>query len=118
MAIKHTPLPTSPSLVGSELSDSSSSTSTVIQSHINLYAYDFNNNNNGDDDNYIFVDPLPFSFTETKLQAIKDCIHDNTLPTWIQRPPTNLGEPSHGKLKAQKYLTLFTCIFLLIISEF
>ncbi|KAF8223397.1 hypothetical protein L208DRAFT_1317027 [Tricholoma matsutake] len=39
-------------------------------------------------------------------------------PTWIQRPPTNLGEPSHGKLKAQEYLTLFTCIFPLIIPEF
>ncbi|KAF8221792.1 hypothetical protein L208DRAFT_1326001, partial [Tricholoma matsutake] len=52
------------------------------------------------------------------LQAIRNCIHDITLPTWIQRPPTNLGEPSHGKLKAWEYLTLFTCIFPLIIPEF
>jgi hypothetical protein len=61
---------------------------------------------------------LPFSFTETELQAIRNCIHDITLPTWIQRPLINLGEPSHGKLKAQEYLTQFTCIFPLIIPEF
>jgi hypothetical protein len=121
MAMQHTPPSISPSPSSSELSDSPSSTPTVTQSHTNPYAYDFNyddDDDGDDDDSYIPVDSLPFSFTETELQAIRDCIHDITLPTWIQRPPTNLGEPSHGKLKAREYLTLFTCIFPLIIPEF
>ncbi|KAF8223202.1 hypothetical protein L208DRAFT_1318068, partial [Tricholoma matsutake] len=33
-------------------------------------------------------------------------------------PPVNLGEPSHGKLKAWEFLTLFTCVFPLIILKF
>jgi hypothetical protein len=59
-----------------------------------------------------------FAFTDAQLQAIRNCISNVTLPTWVQRPPTNLGEPSHGKLKAHEYLTLFSCIFPLIIPEF
>lgn len=71
-----------------------------------------------DDPDYMPLNTTPFSFTDEELQAIRNCIHDVTLPTWVQRPPTNLGEPSHGKLKAQEYLVLFTCIFPLIIPEF
>jgi hypothetical protein len=73
------------------------------------------------DPDYIPPLPLespPFQFTEGQLQAVRGCIRDVTLPTWVQRPPTNLGEPSHGKLKAHEYLTLFICIFPLIIPEF
>lgn len=39
------------------------------------------------------------------------------LPTWVARPPENLGEKSHGKLKAHEFLVLFTAIFPLIIPE-
>jgi hypothetical protein len=87
---------------------------------MNPYAYDFDFDfeEEDDDDDYIPTDTVPFSFKDTELQAIKDCIRDITLPTWIQRPPINLGEPSHGKLKARQYLTLFTCVFPLIIPEF
>jgi hypothetical protein len=59
---------------------------------------------------------LPFAFTESELQEIINCIQNITLPTWDQRPPINIGEPSHGKLKAHEYLSLFTCIFPLVIS--
>ncbi|KIK49924.1 hypothetical protein GYMLUDRAFT_139418, partial [Collybiopsis luxurians FD-317 M1] len=51
----------------------------------------------------------------------------NTTPTQSQfpligsftslRPPINLGEKEHGKLKAHEYLVLFTVIFPLIIPE-
>ncbi|KDR65037.1 hypothetical protein GALMADRAFT_82353, partial [Galerina marginata CBS 339.88] len=51
------------------------------------------------------------------LQAIRTGIRDVSLPTWVQRPPTNLGEAQHGKLKAYEYLTLFIWIFPLIIPE-
>jgi hypothetical protein len=90
----------------------SSSTSTPTQSH--PYAFD----DDDDDSDYIPIDTLPFSFPEPQLQAIMDCIQDSSLPTWIQRPPINLGEPGHGKLKAQEFLSLFTCIFPLIIPKF
>ncbi|KAJ7243315.1 hypothetical protein C8J57DRAFT_1191865 [Mycena rebaudengoi] len=48
---------------------------------------------------------------------IRSCIRDVKLPTWVGRPPSNLGEASHGKLKAQELLVLFTVIFPLIIPE-
>ena len=122
MSMQHTPPPMSPSpsssfTAGSSLSESSS-TPTATQTHPVPYDLNSDDEEDGDDSDYIPADTVPFSFTPTELQAIQDCIHDITLPTWIQRPPVNLGEPSHGKLKAREYLTLFTCIFPLIIPEF
>ena len=35
----------------------------------------------------------------------------------MERPPSNLGEASHGKLKARTYLTLFSVIFPLIFPD-
>ena len=67
---------------------------------------------------HIPSDDPPFSFSDDQLHAIQECISNITLPTWVQRPPGNLGEPSHGKLRAHEYLTLFICIFPLIIPEF
>ena len=84
------------------------------------YAFDMQDEDDeatGDLD-YIPDTTEQFTFTDAQLQAIRNCISNITLPTWVQRPPTNLGEPSHGKLKAHEYLTLFSCIFPLIIPEF
>lgn len=67
---------------------------------------------------YMPTDPIPFNFSDAQLTAIHHCIRDITLPTWVQRPPINLGQPGHGKLKAREYLTLFATIFPLIIPEF
>lgn len=61
--------------------------------------------------------PAEFQFTENELRLIRTCVADISLPTWIDRPPTNLGDPGHGKLKAETYLTLFSFIFPLIIPE-
>ncbi|KIY61700.1 hypothetical protein CYLTODRAFT_477169 [Cylindrobasidium torrendii FP15055 ss-10] len=51
------------------------------------------------------------------LDAIRNCIRTVSMPTWLHRPPGNLGEASHGKLKAADYLTLFTVILPLILPE-
>lgn len=58
-----------------------------------------------------------FNFTTRELNIIRTCIQDVSLPTWVSRPPANLGEAKHGKLKAQELLVLFTVIFPLIIPE-
>ncbi|KAJ3991699.1 hypothetical protein F5050DRAFT_1580963, partial [Lentinula boryana] len=58
-----------------------------------------------------------FSFTDHQIAQIRHCISEVLLPTWIERPPKNLGEKSHGKLKAHQLLILFTVIFPLIIPE-
>ena len=58
-----------------------------------------------------------FNFTDEELEMIRSCIRDVQLPTWVQRPPVNLGESSHGKLKAHELLILFSVIFPLIIPK-
>ncbi|KAJ7150883.1 hypothetical protein C8R43DRAFT_887002 [Mycena crocata] len=58
-----------------------------------------------------------FNFTPEQLGAIRACIRDIDLPTWVGRPPKNLGEAKHGKLKADEYLILFTVILPLVIPE-
>lgn len=68
-----------------------------------------------------YVDPPitqgSFEFTNKELEQIHSCIQNVSLPTWVGRPPTNLGEKGHGKLKAHQYLTLFTVIFPLILPK-
>ena len=61
--------------------------------------------------------PSYFSFTSEELQTIRQCIRNVDLPTYVHRPPGNLGNASHGKLKASDYHTLFTVIFPIILPE-
>jgi len=56
-----------------------------------------------------------FDFMPAELAMIRACILDVQLPTWVQWPPTNLGEASHGSLKAHELLILFSVIFPLVI---
>lgn len=56
-------------------------------------------------------------FNAACLSQIRECITNSTLPSWIDRPPHNLGEKSHGKLKADHWFTLFTIFFPLILPE-
>ncbi|KAJ7083285.1 hypothetical protein C8R43DRAFT_909535 [Mycena crocata] len=58
-----------------------------------------------------------FNFTSAQLGSIRNCIKRISLPTWVARPPINLGDATHGKLKAHEYLILFTVILPLIIPE-
>ncbi|THU85981.1 hypothetical protein K435DRAFT_822265 [Dendrothele bispora CBS 962.96] len=62
--------------------------------------------------------PKHFSFSSDELELIQKCIRNVNLPTYVQRPPGNLGEKAHGKLKADNYFTLFAVIFPLIIPTF
>ncbi len=70
-----------------------------------------------DDESYLTV-PLIFNMPDANIAAIRQCIRDVTLPTWVGRPPVNLGEASHGKLKANDYLVLFSFILPLVVPEF
>ncbi|KIK52568.1 hypothetical protein GYMLUDRAFT_251161 [Collybiopsis luxurians FD-317 M1] len=58
-----------------------------------------------------------FKFSENELSYIHDCIHEVWLPTWVDRPPINLGMSKHGKLKANDYLVLFSVIFPLVMPK-
>ncbi|KAJ7094902.1 hypothetical protein C8R43DRAFT_1068291 [Mycena crocata] len=58
-----------------------------------------------------------FKLSVDALGKIRTCIKQVSLPTWVARLPDNLGEPKHGKLKAEQFLTLFTAILPLVIPE-
>jgi hypothetical protein len=56
-------------------------------------------------------------FDAEALSKIHACISHATIPSWVERPPTNLGGKSHGKLKADHWLTLFTIFLPLVLPE-
>lgn len=56
-------------------------------------------------------------FDSASLTNIRTCLADTVIPSWLERPPTNLGERSHGKLKADQWLQLFIVFLPLILPE-
>lgn len=56
-------------------------------------------------------------FTRDEISRIRACLADVVVPSWIERPPINLGEKSHGKLKADQWFVLFSIFLPLIIPE-
>jgi hypothetical protein len=46
--------------------------------------------------------------TEEELNSLRADIENMTRPSWLTGVPTNLGESSHGKLKADQWRTLGT----------
>jgi hypothetical protein len=56
-------------------------------------------------------------FTTAELSRIHACISDAIIPSWVERPPRNLGEKSHGKLKADQWFTLFSIFLPVILPE-
>ncbi|ESK82408.1 hypothetical protein Moror_12163 [Moniliophthora roreri MCA 2997] len=70
------------------------------------------------DSSFFDTERQPFSFSKDQLERIRACIQTVPLPTYISRPPGNLGEPKHSSLKAYDYLVLFTVIFPLILPVF
>jgi len=105
------------------LSTGSNVTPTQDDPRPNPYA--FMDDDNGDDDemtdsdsDFVPLDSETFTFSDSELADICDCISNISLPTWVGRPPSNLGNKSHGKLKAHELLSLFSAIFPLIIPEF
>ncbi|KAI9069640.1 hypothetical protein FKP32DRAFT_1559295 [Trametes sanguinea] len=47
-------------------------------------------------------------FSGRVLDAVRKDIANVTLPSWLQRPPRNLGSADHGKLKADQWRTACT----------
>lgn len=47
-------------------------------------------------------------FSSEVLRAVRRDISQTIVPTWIEKPPANFGEASHGKLKADQWRTLCT----------
>lgn len=47
-------------------------------------------------------------FGPEAMSKIHACNAEANIPTWLVCPPQNLGDKSHGKLKADQWLTLFT----------
>ncbi|EPQ53349.1 hypothetical protein GLOTRDRAFT_46026 [Gloeophyllum trabeum ATCC 11539] len=60
---------------------------------------------------------LTCEFNPTNLSKIRACIGDVVLPTWVERPPRNLGDKSHGKLKADNWFILFSVILPMVLVE-
>lgn len=56
-------------------------------------------------------------FTKSKMARIHNCLADAVIPSWIDQPPTNLGEKSHGKIKADQWFILFSVFLPLILPE-
>jgi len=71
-----------------------------------------------DDGPYIPGENDQVAFDADQLTQIRTGLAEITRPTWVNGPPTNLGEKVHGKLKAEEFLTIFSDFFPLIIPEF
>ena len=56
-------------------------------------------------------------FTRQLIQDIRTGLSEIYLPDWIDRPPIDLGEASHGKLKADTLFVLFTACLPLILFD-
>ena len=76
------------------------------------------------DSDYDFEEPRSYRnwkescvFDDATLLRIRECLASVVIPSWAERPPTNLGEKSHGKLKADQWLQLFSVFLPLILPE-
>ncbi|EPQ53429.1 hypothetical protein GLOTRDRAFT_44744 [Gloeophyllum trabeum ATCC 11539] len=56
-------------------------------------------------------------FSTLELGRIRACISDTVIPTWVDRPPVNLGDKSHGKLKADNWFILFSVMLPMVLVE-
>ncbi|TFK50612.1 hypothetical protein OE88DRAFT_1736117 [Heliocybe sulcata] len=59
----------------------------------------------------------PCLFNTADLGEIREAIRDTILPSWVDRPPTNLGDKSHGKLKADNWFILFSVMLPMALVE-
>ncbi|KAK7065031.1 hypothetical protein R3P38DRAFT_3420421, partial [Favolaschia claudopus] len=61
--------------------------------------------------------PSQIVFDDDAMAIIHAGLAAVQIPAWIDRPPVNLGEKAHGKLKADNWLVLITVFFPLILPE-
>lgn len=117
----------SSSLPPSSLTPSSSSHSTptpqpVIEAPQTATELDFDDDDalDSDSSDEEFIAEAPgakHKFSKASISLIHKCIEEIELPTHISRPPSNLGDAQHGKLKADEYLVLFTVILPLVLPD-
>jgi hypothetical protein len=70
------------------------------------------------DENYQSLDfEGAYQLPDADLNFLRRCLREVELPTHVGRPPTNLGDASHGTLKAQEILVLYTAILPLVMPE-
>jgi len=62
-------------------------------------------------------EPVASVFSKDQIARIRAAIADSYLPSWIDRPPSNLGEKAHGKLKADNWHVLFSILFVFSLPE-
>ncbi|KAF7367760.1 hypothetical protein MSAN_00840000 [Mycena sanguinolenta] len=70
-----------------------------------------------DDDEYERETPSQKVFDNEAMAFIHACLAAVMIPSWMDRPPVNLGEKAHGKLKADNWFVLFTVLFPMFIPE-
>ena len=76
---------------------------------------DGSSNSENDDEDEVWTATCIFSSKE--LLHIQQCLSKAVVPSWLERPPTNFGEKSHGKLKADQWLQLFSVFLPLVLPE-
>ncbi|EJD50201.1 hypothetical protein AURDEDRAFT_121833 [Auricularia subglabra TFB-10046 SS5] len=73
-----------------------------------------------DSDDGDYVEPEFFAgctFEPGQLDLLRLCIRNVLLPTWVSRPPYDFGSATHGTLKADRWLTMFTVILPMFLTE-
>jgi hypothetical protein len=78
---------------------------------------DEDNNDSDNEDSKVAEQKVTCIFNSAELSSIHSCLSDTVIPSWLERPPTNLGNKSHGGLKADQWLKLFTVFLPLILPE-
>ncbi|RDX47419.1 hypothetical protein OH76DRAFT_1456796 [Lentinus brumalis] len=56
-------------------------------------------------------------FNSDVLRELQKDIKQAFLPSWLEKPPSNIGEASHGKLKADHWRTLCTVSMVITLEE-
>ncbi|KAJ6469929.1 hypothetical protein C8R45DRAFT_1078572 [Mycena sanguinolenta] len=97
--------------------DGSASDATPVPESNPPDATDNDNEVNSDDEFADIAVRGSWKFSKERLENIRCCIREVSLPTHVTHLPANLGEPKHGKLKAVQYLTLFSVILPLVLPE-
>ncbi|KAJ7050226.1 hypothetical protein C8F01DRAFT_1345766 [Mycena amicta] len=91
-------------------SDSDSNTPTPQNQHLRDHAESLANDNLDDDDDDIEYGPGDiFNFSKEELELIRGCIATVHLPTWVGRPPSNLGRGPVAESLLDNFYHLVAC---------
>ncbi|KAH8804155.1 hypothetical protein DL96DRAFT_1474600, partial [Flagelloscypha sp. PMI_526] len=103
---------------GNSSNDSDNSDASTIRWSLYFAAGD---DDDDDDDDDFFDNPQgdkAFEFRTEQLGAIRQGLEQVQIPSYVNRPPSNLGEAKHGKLKAELDLTLVASVLPLVMSPY